>query len=71
MYFVVRTGIAIWSFILPTLMLNLGFKVAGIVMIIFLVIHLVIGIVLAPKTQGKTLQQIEKERYGHIVPEKS
>src|SRR5690625_4156537 len=26
MYFIVRTGIAIWSFILPTLMATLGFK---------------------------------------------
>ena len=69
MYFIVRTGIAIWSFILPTLMFNLGFKVAGIVMIIFLVIHMIIGLALAPKTQGKTLQQIEEERYGDIVPE--
>lgn len=64
MYFTVRTGIAIWSFVLPTIMLTLGFKVAGIVMIIFLVIHAVIGISLAPDTRGKTLQQIEQERYG-------
>jgi len=71
MYFVARTGIAIWSFILPTLMLNLGFKVAGIVMIIFLVIHMIIGISLAPKTQGKTLRQIEEERYGNVVSDKS
>jgi len=64
MYFIVRTGIAIWSLVLPTLMATLGFKTAGIVMIIFLVIHAVIGIVLAPATQGKTLEQIERERYG-------
>ena len=64
MYFIVRTGIAVWSFILPLLMDTLGFTVAGIVMIIFLAIHMVIGIILAPNTRGKTLQQIEKERYG-------
>lgn len=64
MYFIVRTGIAVWSFILPLLMDTLGFRVAGIVMIIFLAIHMVIGIILAPNTRGKTLQQIEKERYG-------
>lgn len=67
MYFIVRTGIAIWSFILPTLMVTLGFKVAGIVMITFLVIHMIIGIALAPKTQGKSLKQIEKERYGDLA----
>ncbi|MDM5339548.1 MFS transporter [Fictibacillus enclensis] len=64
MYFIVRTGIAIWSFILPTLMNTLGFKAAGIVMIIFLTIHMVIGIALAPKTMGKSLREIEEERYG-------
>src|SRR5699024_6850711 len=67
MYFIVRTGIAIWSFILPTLMATLGFKVAGIVMITFLVIQLIIGLLLAPNTQGRTLKEIEQERYGNVV----
>src|SRR5699024_5204797 len=53
MYFIVRTGIAIWSFILPILVATLGFKVAGIVMITFLVIQLIIGLLLAPNTQGR------------------
>lgn len=69
MYFIVRTGIAIWSFVLPTIMATLGFKVAGIVMIIFLAIHLIIGIAMAPNTRGKTLQEIEKERYGDLKQE--
>lgn len=67
MYFVVRSGIAIWSFILPTLMATLGFKVAGIVMITFLVLQLIIGLAMAPNTQGKTLKEIETERYGDIA----
>ncbi|WP_289891256.1 MFS transporter [Virgibacillus pantothenticus] len=67
MYFIVRTGIALWSFILPTIMATLGFKVAGIVMIVFLVIHMVIGIILAPNTRGKSLRQIEEERYGNLM----
>ncbi|MDT3993700.1 MFS transporter [Mammaliicoccus fleurettii] len=64
MYFIVRTGISIYSFVLPTILTTLGFKVTGIIMISFLVIHAVIGVVLTPKTQGKTLSQIEEERYG-------
>ncbi|PKI04726.1 MFS transporter [Staphylococcus xylosus] len=64
MYFIVRTGISIYSFVLPTILATLGFKVTGIIMIIFLAIHAIIGLVLTPKTQGKTLTQIEKERYG-------
>lgn len=71
MYFIVRTGIAVWSFILPLLMDTLGFTVAGIVMIAFLAIHMVIGIILAPETRGKTLQQIERERYGEVLEQKS
>ncbi|NBJ71329.1 MULTISPECIES: MFS transporter [Clostridia] len=70
MYFIVRTGIALWSFILPTIMATLGFKVAGIVMIIFLIIHMVIGIILAPNTRGKSLRQIEEERYGNLITSK-
>ncbi len=64
MYFIVRSGIAVWSFILPILMEKLSFTVAGMVMIIFLAIHLVIGIGMTPNTRGKTLEQIEEERYG-------
>jgi inositol transporter-like SP family MFS transporter len=64
MYFIVRTGISIYSFVLPTILATLGFKVTGIIMISFLIIHAVIGIVLTPKTQGKTLGEIEEERYG-------
>lgn len=71
MYFIVRTGIALWSFVLPTIMATLGFKIAGIVMIIFLVIHMIIGIVMAPHTRGKTLQQIEKERYGDLITDEN
>lgn len=71
MYFIVRTGIAIWSFILPILMDTLGFTIAGIVMIAFLVIHMIIGIALAPNTQGKSLKQIELERYGDGVTKPS
>ncbi|MFD2922317.1 MFS transporter [Halobacillus naozhouensis] len=66
MYFFVRTGIAIWSFVLPSLMMTLGFKVAGIVMIIFLIIHMVIGLAMAPNTKGKSLERIERERYGDL-----
>ena len=70
MYFIVRSGIAIWTFILPTLMEKLGFIVAGIVMIGFLIIHAIIGIIMAPLTQGKSLKEIEQERYSKVVKEK-
>lgn len=71
MYFIVRSGIAAWTFVLPTLIATLGFKVAGIVMIAFLGIHLVIGVSMVPDTRGKTLEQIERERYGEWKPLRS
>ncbi|SFO90454.1 MFS transporter [Salibacterium halotolerans] len=69
MFFIVRSGIAIWSFVLPTVMATLGFQAAGIVMIIFLVIHLIIGVALAPNTLGKSLSTIEEERFGEVISE--
>jgi inositol transporter-like SP family MFS transporter len=64
MFFIVRAGIGVWSFVFPTVLARLSFKVAGITMLVFLAIALVIGIALAPETRGKTLEQIEEERYG-------
>ncbi|SFM25627.1 MFS transporter [Salibacterium qingdaonense] len=69
MFFIVRSGIAIWSFVLPTVMATLGFQAAGIVMITFLVIHLIIGVALAPNTLGKSLSTIEEERFGEVISE--
>ncbi|WEG10931.1 MFS transporter [Pullulanibacillus sp. KACC 23026] len=70
MFFLARVAVAIWSFILPLLMDALNFKVAGLVMIGFLVIHFIIGITLAPNTLGKSLKEIEEERFGKTVSER-
>ncbi|BDG35960.1 MFS transporter [Saccharococcus caldoxylosilyticus] len=64
MFFVARVAVGIWSIVMPTIISKLGFSVAGNMMIIFLIIAAVVGIVGAPRTQGKTLQEIERERYG-------
>jgi len=42
---------------------GLGFKTAGAVMIAFLVIHMIIGLRMAPETRGKSLEAIQSERY--------
>ncbi|WP_066190896.1 MFS transporter [Gracilibacillus timonensis] len=67
MFFIVRASIAIWSFVLPTIMATLGFKIAGIVMTTVLIIHAIIGIMMAPNTRGRSLNEIEEERYGAVV----
>ncbi len=36
-------------------------------MIALLVVAAVVGTVFAPRTQGRSLQQIERERYGEVV----
>ncbi|UQZ81278.1 putative metabolite transport protein CsbC [Paenibacillus konkukensis] len=71
MFFFARLAVAVWSLIMPTLITKLGFAAAGMIMIAFLVVSAVIGIVFAPNTQGKTLAQIERERYGEKTEERS
>jgi len=65
MFFLVRGSCGVWSIIFPMVLANLGFTVAGTVMIGLLVISLIIGTVWTPQTRGKTLEQITRERYGN------
>lgn len=64
MFFIVRGSSGIWSIIFPMILADLGFKVAGTVMIILLIISLIIGVIWTPQTQGKSLDEITLERYG-------
>ncbi|MDR0846735.1 MAG: MFS transporter [Lactobacillales bacterium] len=64
MFFAVRGACGIWSIVFPVLLGAVSFQVGGSIMIGFLIVSLVIGTIWAPKTQGKTLAQIEAERYG-------
>lgn len=65
MFFVVRVALGIWSFIVPTIMSQFGFQLAAACMVGFLIISAIIGVAFAPNTQGKTLKEIEIERYGN------
>ncbi|RYL97420.1 MFS transporter [Sporolactobacillus sp. THM7-7] len=64
MFAAVRLILAGWSAVFPTLLSQFSFKAAAGFMIAFLVISAVIGIVFAPNTSGKTLEEITDERYG-------
>ncbi|EAE2593164.1 MFS transporter, partial [Listeria monocytogenes] len=46
---------------------NLGFTVAGTIMIGLLTVSLLIGVIWAPKTRGRSLDDITKERYGNTI----
>ena len=58
MFFIVRGLSAAWG---------LGFTLAAWCMIILLLISLIVGVIGAPNTRGKSLAQITKERYGETV----
>lgn len=62
MFAVVRIGLGIWSLFVPTLVL-VGFKPLAWILTSFLVIAGVIGVIGAPRNEGKSLEQIQAERH--------
>jgi inositol transporter-like SP family MFS transporter len=67
MFFVVRGGGAIWSFVFTSVYAKAGFYTAGIIMVVLLFVSLIVGVIRTPKTRGKTLKEITRERYGADV----
>ncbi|MDR1743207.1 MAG: MFS transporter [Dysgonamonadaceae bacterium] len=69
MFFIVRGGAAIWGLVFTGIYgkQGEGFFLAGCIMIGLLLFALIVGTIWAPKTQGKTLQQITEERYGSLT----
>ncbi len=67
MFFVVRTATGLLSYFFPTMLAVIGLTWVGVLLVGLLTVALVIGAVWAPQTQGKTLQQIETERYGSPI----
>ncbi|EAD5762792.1 MFS transporter [Listeria monocytogenes] len=67
MFFLVRGSTGVWSIVFPVILANLGFTVAGTIMIGLLTVSLLIGIIWAPKTRGRSLDDITKERYGNTI----
>lgn len=67
LFFAVRLAIGLLSYWFPTLLATRGVPAVGLLMIGFLVIALVVGAAFAPDTTGKSLEQIETERYGTTI----
>ncbi|MCT29252.1 MFS transporter [Listeria monocytogenes] len=67
MFFLVRGSTGVWSIVFPVILANLGFTVAGTIMISLLTVSLLIGVIWAPKTRGRSLDDITKERYGNTI----
>ncbi|WP_179636967.1 MFS transporter [Terribacillus aidingensis] len=61
-----RVAVGLISLVVPLMISSFGFQAAGMVMIGFLLIAAVAGLIMAPETRGKSLEQIQEERYGSI-----
>lgn len=61
-----RIAVGLISLVVPLMITSLGFKAAGLVMIGFLVIAAVVGLIMAPETRGKSLEEIQEDRYGSV-----
>lgn len=68
MFFVVRGLSAVWGLVFTYIYgeNGEGFILAAWCMIALLAISLVVGVIGAPNTRGKSLEQITKERYGEV-----
>nr|WP_240897220.1 MFS transporter [Kineococcus vitellinus] len=69
LFFAARCAVGLLSYWFPTLLSERGVPFVGTIMIALLVVALVVGTVFTPDTRGKTLQQIEAERYGEVLDE--
>ena len=68
MFFIVRGLSALWGIIFTYIYgeNGEGFTLAAYCMVVLLLISLVVGVIGAPNTRGKSLQQITEERYGDL-----
>ncbi|SFS96235.1 MFS transporter [Saccharopolyspora flava] len=61
MFAVVRIGLGFWSFFVPIITAT-GFQALAWILTAFIVISGVIGVVWGPKTEGLTLEEIERDQ---------
>ena len=66
MFFAVRSVTGLLSYFFPTLLAATGLTVVGILLVALLTVAMLIGAIWAPRTQGKSLREIEMERYGRV-----
>lgn len=69
MFFIVRGLSAAWGLVFVYIYgkNGEGFTVAAILMMLLLIVSLLIGLIGAPRTKGKSLEEITRERYGNDV----
>ncbi|MCX2729541.1 MFS transporter [Saccharopolyspora sp. NFXS83] len=64
LFLAARVLVGLLSVGFPALLTQIGLRGLGTLILGFLIASLLIGTIWAPRTQGKSLQQIERERYG-------
>src|SRR5215469_16942693 len=64
LFFAARIAVGLLSSAFPVLLTRSGIGFVGTLLISFLTLAAIIGAIWAPETRGKTLQQIEAERYA-------
>jgi inositol transporter-like SP family MFS transporter len=67
LFFAARVMVGLLSSVFPLLLSGIGLYKLGFLIVGLLILALVIGTVWAPRTRGKTLEEIEAERYGDKV----
>jgi inositol transporter-like SP family MFS transporter len=68
LFFAARVAVGLLSYVFPALLAARGVPFVGTLMLVFLVAALVVGGVWAPATQGRSLDDIERERVeAHTV----
>ncbi len=68
LFFAARCAVGGLSYVFPVLLASQGVPVVGTLLLGFLLVALVVGVVWTPRTQGRTLREIETERYEEESP---
>lgn len=71
LFLAARVLVGLLSVWFPALLTQIGLKGLGLLILGLLVASLLIGTAWAPRTRGKSLQQIEQERYGNPAIDES
>ncbi len=64
LFFVARGCGGLWSYCFPQIFKYAGMQAAAGFLVAFALISMLVGTIFTPDTSGKTLEQIETERYG-------
>jgi len=68
LFMLARVMVGLLSLVFPVLLTTLGLHGLGVIILGLLIAALLVGTIWAPATEGKSLDEIERDRYGRHVP---